>query len=732
MRNRAGRVIGAATCPLIGAILAFPTAASARFTPLGAWSTTFASPDAIAIAPSATGAAQDVWVTEDTGDTPGEDAQELTPTGGFVREIQPTFVCQGTYESFDFPNGIAVDPATGDVFVDDSGDRRVIEFNSVGTFVAQIGGGEVSTTCGTPSTPDSAGSGPGYFDSPTGLSVGDGQLFVAQPGPDCGSTGNTFIDELPVPLRESTLETREIGDGAFGQALYDPATADIYAADSAPNSIDVYNSAGTFLTTWSSVFDGGNFAACSPQWIAIDAAAGVLYAVDSGNGAVDAFDIATGAFLQRLSGLVSPRGIAVDPVNHVLYIVEDGSTDTVARYSYTPAPSCQPAAADTAPGTAIAIDLNCVDQAAQPVTYSIVSPPPNGALSGFNPATGGVTYTPNSGYAGNDSFTYQAMSVDGHSQTYTATVNVESGPGCAAETLATAASAPLPLTLDCTGNSSGAFGYRIISGPAHGALSVPTSRGSLTYTPAAGYSGSDSFTYEGLSSGGGVSQPQTVTIYVNTPLPPPVEQRSANVIHSSGTVTILLPGQTEPIPLVAGEQIPLGSIVDTTDGRAEIVVATASGVQHALFYKGAFSLEQSSNTHAPGAGTARAPVLYAILDLLGKPIPKARCTSGSVSGRFTLRAGAASVDSKLTRFHDKGAPVRQLWGDGHGDFTTLGSGSSSSVRGTRWAIFDYPDGTLTRVYTDTVAVYDFHTHRTVNVVAGHYFFAALGGLRRCS
>jgi DNA-binding beta-propeller fold protein YncE len=729
MRKWAGRVISAATGLLLGALLAFPSAASATFTPLGTWSTTFYSPDAIALVPSASGAAQDVWITEDTGDTPGEDAQELTPTGTFVREIETAFDCQGTSEDLVYPDGVAVDPATGDVFVDDSGDRRVIEFNSSGTFIAQIGGGEVSTTCGTPMSPDTAGSGPGYFDSGTGLSVGNGQLFVAQPGPDCGPTGNDFIDESPIPLTESHLQTAEIGsDGAFGQALYDPATSDIYAADSAPNSIDVYNSAGTFLTTWSSTFDGGNFAGCSPQWIAIDPAAGVLYAVDTGNDAIDTFNIATGTFLQRLAGLDSPQGIAIDPVNHVLYIVEDGATDTVTRYSYTPAPTCEAVPTQTAPSTAVGSLLSCVDAAGQPVTMTLESQPADGTISGFDPYTGRYTYTPNSGYAGTDSFTYDAASVDGTSQTYTASVTVEPGPACAPEAVSTSANATLAVTLDCSGNSSTATAYRIVSGPAHGIVSTPSSAGALTYTPTAGYTGTDSFTYEGLAANGGVSRPQTVTVYVGTPLPPPVEHQSANVVYSSGTVTILLPGQTTPIPLVAGMQVPLGSIVNTTGGRAEVIVANGQAVQHAIFYKGEFKLGQSANTRARRAGAARAKPVYAILDLLGAPIPKARCShSGPATGTFALRIASAS----RARFHEKGSPVRQLWGAGHGDFTTVGNGSSSSVRGTGWAIFDYPDGTLTRVYKDSVAVYDFHTHRTVTVRAGHYFFAALAGLRRC-
>jgi hypothetical protein len=100
-------------------------------------------------------------------------------------------------------------------------------------------------------------------------------------------------------------------------------------------------------------------------------------------------------------------------------------------------------------------------------------------------------------------------------------------------------------------------------------------------------------------------------------------------------------------------------------------------------------------------------------------------------GRFSLRATRRRPLGELAAVHEKHKPVRQLWGSGHGDFTLVGNGSASSVRGTRWAIFDYPDGTLTRVYTDSVSVDDFAKHKTVVVRAGHYYFAALANLKPC-
>ena len=43
---------------------------------------------------------------------------------------------------------------------------------------------------------------------------------------------------------------------------------------------------------------------------------------------------------------------------------------------------------------------------AMSVTATVVTPPSHGTLSGFNSATGEVTYTPATGYVGEDSFEF--------------------------------------------------------------------------------------------------------------------------------------------------------------------------------------------------------------------------------------------------------------------------------------------------------------------------------------
>ncbi|MES2392517.1 MAG: glycosyl hydrolase family 28 protein [Acidobacteriota bacterium] len=68
--------------------------------------------------------------------------------------------------------------------------------------------------------------------------------------------------------------------------------------------------------------------------------------------------------------------------------------------------------------------------------------------------------------------------------------------------------AATPITLTATG--SGTITYAVVTNPAHGALSGTAP--SLTYTPTAGYTGADSFTF--TASNGTVSAPATISITV--------------------------------------------------------------------------------------------------------------------------------------------------------------------------------------------------------------------------
>ena len=188
------------------------------------------------------------------------------------------------------------------------------------------------------------------------------------------------------------------------------------------------------------------------------------------------------------------------------------------------------------------------------LSYSLASQPTHGTITGFNAATGALTYTPNSGYTGADSFTYSVTNIGGTPSTLagnTATVSL---------TVA-ATSAPLsqPVTQTIVGgvpnsvqlvgssqnpnNPNVVLSYNILTQPAHGTITgFNASTGALTYTPVAGYTGPDSFTYTVINTGGNPSpitgNTATVSLSVTTPGPTPV---NTGAVRQIGTFLVVTP-----------------------------------------------------------------------------------------------------------------------------------------------------------------------------------------------
>ena len=83
---------------------------------------------------------------------------------------------------------------------------------------------------------------------------------------------------------------------------------------------------------------------------------------------------------------------------------------------------------------------------------------------------------------------------------------------------------------------SPALTYAVVTGPAHGAL-VVNPDGSFTYTPAADFNGTDTFTYR-ASDGTLSSNLATVTLTVNPVNDPPVADNDAYSVNEDGTLNV--------------------------------------------------------------------------------------------------------------------------------------------------------------------------------------------------
>ena len=100
----------------------------------------------------------------------------------------------------------------------------------------------------------------------------------------------------------------------------------------------------------------------------------------------------------------------------------------------------------------------------------------------------------------------------------------ETAPVCQATTMATAFRSAVTVSLHCADADGDAVTRSIVSGPAHGTLSaIDSAAGTVTYAPASGFTGTDSFTFD-ATDGVNSSAPAAATITVR---PPPAVAQAA-------------------------------------------------------------------------------------------------------------------------------------------------------------------------------------------------------------
>ncbi len=182
-----------------------------------------------------------------------------------------------------------------------------------------------------------------------------------------------------------------------------------------------------------------------------------------------------------------------------------------------------------------------------------VEPGP-GAIPG-DPASGSVAVSP----AATTTYTLTATNPDG-SDSAQVTVAVDPGvPVAAAQSVSTFVAEPVAITLGADDPDGGDLTFEVVAPPAHGTLDGVAP--DLLYTPAAGFAGTDTFTFA-ASDGAHTSAPAVVSITVlERPAPPDdIQLAPAAVPASTGAGDFIAeidaddpnPGDTHAFALVPG------------------------------------------------------------------------------------------------------------------------------------------------------------------------------------
>lgn len=206
----------------------------------------------------------------------------------------------------------------------------------------------------------------------------------------------------------------------------------------------------------------------------------------------------------------------VDNVRLVGLLVNDSNLDPNATQdSYQTNEDTQLLIA--APG----VLANDADPEGDALQATVADVPSHGTLTLLN--NGSFTYTPDANFSGPDSFTYAVTDAFGGEAIGTVSLEVapvNDAPIPAADSYALDQDATLNATVGegLLANDNDVDGdtltVSIVFGPTSGSLNL-NSNGSFTYTPMAGFVGTDSFIYQATDPSGAVSGPAMVTLEVN-------------------------------------------------------------------------------------------------------------------------------------------------------------------------------------------------------------------------
>ncbi|MDH3262019.1 MAG: Ig-like domain-containing protein, partial [Acidimicrobiia bacterium] len=209
------------------------------------------------------------------------------------------------------------------------------------------------------------------------------------------------------------------------------------------------------------------------------------------------------------------------------YTISDGNggTDTATVTITVTAVGNRPTAVDdfatTDEDTAVVIPaadllVNDTDPDGDPLTIMSVTDSANGTVV----LSGDVVYTPDPGFNGIDTFTYQVCDPGGACDiaTVTVTVNPQNDPPVANDDLATT-DEEVPVTIDVLANDTDPEGdplsvTQILTDPANG-MAVVNGDNTITYTPNPNFTGTDSFQYEISDGNGGFATAWVSFILVN-------------------------------------------------------------------------------------------------------------------------------------------------------------------------------------------------------------------------
>ena len=614
------------------------------------------------------------------GALPPRSAQDAAtvsyPTAGGFTDVDGDTL---SYSATGLPAGLAIDATTG------------IISGTLGRSASQIGGGVYSITV-TARDPSNT-SGTQTF-----------QLTVTNPPPVATNDSATTAEDTPVTFAVLGNDSDPDGDpisvigtptALHGTVVRNPDNTLTYTPNANYNGGDTITyrisdgeggtADGTVAVTITPVNDAPVAAGTLPARATQDAAT-VSYPTAGGF-----TDIDGDALSYTATGL--PVGLAIDAATGVISGTVDRSASQVGGGVYAvvvtardpsnasasqsfqitvtnPGPAAVDDSATTGGGTPVTIAVlgNDSDTDGDPLAVTTTTAPAHGAVVRNSDNT--LTYTPTTGYLGQDSFTYTISDGQGGTATATVTIDIVNRAPVATNDSATTPE-DTPVTIAVLANDTDPDGdpLSVTSASAlHGTV-VRNLDGTLTYTPAANYNGADTISYQVTDGHGGTA---TATVAV-----------TVAPVNDAPTVTGLADQANDGGSTV---NVPTAPAFGDVDG--DTLTFTAIGLPPGLSIDPATGA--IGGTFAPAAsrggptGDGRYPVTVTATD------PSGARTTASFGWTVNPLAPVARDDAATTT-EDTPVTIAVLANDTDGDGDPLTVVAASSPDG---AVTINPDGTL--------------------------------------
>ncbi len=414
---------------------------------------------------------------------------------------------------------------------------------------------------------------------------------------------NIVLRDQATPINGSQLTTTIVTPPADGTLVYNSTTG-VYTYT--PNQ----NFTGTDSFAWK-VNDGildSNIATVSisvadPAPVAFNAA---LVAVAGQTSSLDLADDALAANDNPLSvTIVQPPSdgtLVEDSVtgqydytpnasyagsDSFTFMVNDGFQDsnvaTVSILVLPPVPVASNATVNVTANQTTGINLlNDVSAggSSNPLTLTIMQAPANGTLA-YDSQTGLYDYTPNQGFTGTDTFTFQAWNGVQTSNVSTISINVLP-PSPVANDISVTATSGETTAINLESEVAAPIGspvtVTIVQQPTEGSLTYDAQTGLFDYTPNQGYVGQDAFTYQ---ADDGIQESNVATVSLDVEEAESAAAESATITWK-GTVNNdwFNPGNWDlgRIPTAQDDVVinAPNTIIDTSSASGDITVNSLS------------------------------------------------------------------------------------------------------------------------------------------------------------